>query len=150
MTFCFGFQVSKKILNENYLDFHMSYRLFLHYGWFLQNLEKDFIPTLLHTTVTRALFGRYYITKRTRQILQIQQYVQPFWWLKSLVVIISYCLLSFQVIFMSIKSKRLEFFQNSKNLPYEYLDSILLITQKPGHFSASPLGYTLNISKCKK
>ena len=51
---------------------------------------------------------------------------------------------------MSIKSKKLEFFQNSKNLPYEYLDTILLITQKPGHFSASPLGYTLNISKCKK
>ena len=44
------------------------------------------------------LFGRYYITKRTRRILQIQQYMQPFWWLKSLVVIISYCLLSFQVI----------------------------------------------------
>ena len=29
----------------------MRYHFFLHYGWFLQNLEKDFIPTLLHTTV---------------------------------------------------------------------------------------------------
>ena len=24
---------------------------FLHYGWFLQNLEKGFIPTNMHTTV---------------------------------------------------------------------------------------------------
>ena len=38
----------------------------------------------------------------------------------------------------------------SNDLLYEYFNSILLITQKPGHFSASPLGYTLNISKCKK
>ena len=37
--------------NKNQLCFHMRYHLFLHYGWFLQNLEKDFIPTLLHTTV---------------------------------------------------------------------------------------------------
>ena len=29
----------------------MRYHFFLHYGWFLQNFEKDFIPTLLHTTV---------------------------------------------------------------------------------------------------
>ena len=29
----------------------MRYHFLLHYGWFLQNLEKDFIPTLLHTTV---------------------------------------------------------------------------------------------------
>ena len=53
-----------------------------------------------------------------------------------------------------IKSEKIEFdstiCKKSKNLPYEYVDSILLITQKPGHFSASPLGYTLNISKCKK
>ena len=34
----------------------------------------------------------------------------------------------------------------SNDLLYEYFNSILLITQKPGHFSASPLGYTLNIS----
>ena len=32
----------------------MRYHFFLHYGWFLQNFEKDFIPTLLHTTVTLA------------------------------------------------------------------------------------------------
>ena len=37
--------------NENQLGFHMRYRLFLHYGWFLQNLEKDFIPTNMHTNV---------------------------------------------------------------------------------------------------
>ena len=29
----------------------MRYRLFLHYGWLLQNLEKDFIGTFMHTTV---------------------------------------------------------------------------------------------------
>ena len=29
----------------------MRYHLFLHYGWFLQNLEKDFIPSIMHTTV---------------------------------------------------------------------------------------------------
>ena len=29
----------------------MRYHFFLHYWWFLQNFEKDFIPTLLHTTV---------------------------------------------------------------------------------------------------
>ena len=35
--------------------FYMRYHFFLHYGWFLQNFEKDFIPTLLHTTV--LIFG---------------------------------------------------------------------------------------------
>ena len=29
----------------------MRYHFFLHYGWFFQNLEKVFIPILLHTTV---------------------------------------------------------------------------------------------------
>ena len=36
----------------------MRYHFFLHYGWFLQNLEKDFIPTLLHTTVGRENVDR--------------------------------------------------------------------------------------------
>ena len=30
---------------------HMRYDLFLQYGWFLQNLGKDFIWTNMHTTV---------------------------------------------------------------------------------------------------
>ena len=38
-------------LNENKQPFHMWYHLFLHYGWFLQNLGKDFIRTNMHTTV---------------------------------------------------------------------------------------------------
>ena len=38
--------------NENQLGFHMRYHLFLHYGWFLQNLGKDFIRTNMHTTVS--------------------------------------------------------------------------------------------------
>ena len=29
----------------------MRFHLFLHYGWFLQNLGKDFIRTNMHTTV---------------------------------------------------------------------------------------------------
>ena len=31
--------------------FHMRYHFFLYYGWFLQNLRKDFIQTNMHTTV---------------------------------------------------------------------------------------------------
>ena len=37
-------------LNENKQPVHMSYHLFLHYGWFLQNLGKDFIRANMHTT----------------------------------------------------------------------------------------------------
>ena len=29
----------------------MKYHLFLHYGWFLQTLVKDFIRANMHTTV---------------------------------------------------------------------------------------------------
>ena len=36
---------------KNNLAVHMRYHLFLHYGWFLKNLGKDFIPTNMHTTV---------------------------------------------------------------------------------------------------
>ena len=38
-------------INEKTKGFHMRYHSFLHYGWFLQNLGKDFIPTNMHTTV---------------------------------------------------------------------------------------------------
>ena len=38
-------------LNINKQPFHMRYHLFLQYGWFLQNLGKDFIWTNMHTTV---------------------------------------------------------------------------------------------------
>jgi hypothetical protein len=38
--------------NENNLGFHMRYHFFLHYGWFLKNLGKDFIRTNMHTTLT--------------------------------------------------------------------------------------------------
>ena len=58
MTFWFGFWLlafSKKnilfFLNENHIGFHMRHRLFLHYGRFLQNLDKDFIRTNMDTTV---------------------------------------------------------------------------------------------------
>ena len=38
-------------LNENKQPVYMRYHLFLHYGWFFQNLGKDFIRTNVHTTV---------------------------------------------------------------------------------------------------
>ena len=40
-------------LNENKQPDH----LFLHYGWFLQNLGKDFIRTNMHTTVLCSFFS---------------------------------------------------------------------------------------------
>jgi hypothetical protein len=33
------------------LAVHMRCHLFLHYDWFLQNLGKDSIPSIMHTTV---------------------------------------------------------------------------------------------------
>ena len=36
---------------ENILTVHMKYHLFLHCGWFPQNLGLDFIRTNMHTTV---------------------------------------------------------------------------------------------------
>ena len=56
--------------NEHQLGFHMSYHLFLHHGWFVQNLGEDTIPTNMHTTVTldsihgRVRLQRNYITVR--------------------------------------------------------------------------------------
>ena len=35
----------------------LRYHLFLHYGWFHQNLEKDFISTNMHTTLTAISMG---------------------------------------------------------------------------------------------
>ena len=50
--FVFGYWVfSIFLLNENGRGFHMRERLFLHYGLFLQNLEKGFIITNMHRTV---------------------------------------------------------------------------------------------------
>ena len=58
ILFCFLFLcywVFQSILfcffNESHLCFHMMYHLFLHYWWFLQNLETGFIQTNMHTTV---------------------------------------------------------------------------------------------------
>ena len=48
-------------LDENKQAVHMRYHLFLQYGWFLQNLGKDFIQTNMHTTVAiwKAIFSNY-------------------------------------------------------------------------------------------
>ena len=37
--------------HQNQPGFYTRYHLFLHFGWFFQNREKDFIPTLLHKNV---------------------------------------------------------------------------------------------------
>ena len=58
----FWFLVIVFFPNENQLGFHIRYHLFLHYGWFLQNLEKDFIGTNLHTTV----FLTFYLARFPR------------------------------------------------------------------------------------
>ena len=50
-------------LNENKQPVHMRYHLFLHYGWFLQNLGKDFIQTNMHTTVQNFYFLKTFLGK---------------------------------------------------------------------------------------
>jgi hypothetical protein len=47
------FKKKKNLLHiyENMQPAHMRYHLFLHYGWFLQNLGKNFIRSNMHTTV---------------------------------------------------------------------------------------------------
>ena len=51
--FEFFFQKINKMLdlNENKQPVNMRYPLFLHYGWFLQHLGKDFNQTNMHMTV---------------------------------------------------------------------------------------------------
>ena len=39
-----------------WLSYEVSF-FFLHCSWFLQNLEKDFIPPLMHTTVYSIIFS---------------------------------------------------------------------------------------------
>ena len=41
--------------NEKKFGFHMRYQIFLHYGWFPQNLGKDCIQTNMHTTVVTLI-----------------------------------------------------------------------------------------------
>ena len=51
--FHFDFFKKKMVMvfsNKNNLGFHMRYHFFLLYGWFLQNLGKDFIQTNMHTS----------------------------------------------------------------------------------------------------
>ena len=63
--FEFFFQKKKKKLlqfNEKTKGFHMRYHLFLHYGWFLQNLGKDTVRTNMHTTV-KSIF----VTTRSKK-----------------------------------------------------------------------------------
>ena len=40
-------------VNESKQPVHMRYHLFQHYGWFLQNLGKYYIPTNMYTTVNQ-------------------------------------------------------------------------------------------------
>ena len=52
----------------------------------------------IHIFQPFALYGRYYITKRTRQIAANLAIYAAFLVVKTLVLVISYLLLSFQVI----------------------------------------------------
>ena len=58
----------------------MRYHLFLHYGWFLQNLGKDFIPTNMHTTVGISFgsnakpFESYLLLLQTRKKFLLNSY----------------------------------------------------------------------------
>ena len=47
---------SSKMALSAWLSYEVSF-FFLHCSWFLQNLEKDFIPTLMHTTVYSIIFS---------------------------------------------------------------------------------------------
>ena len=60
MTFFWLLGFSIFFYNENHLGFYMRYHLFLHYGCFFQNLEKDFIRTNMHTTVIQ--FAPYHFS----------------------------------------------------------------------------------------
>ena len=60
--------------NANQLGFYMRYHLLLHYGWFVQNLGKDFIRTNMHTTVASSFLGsviiKYVQVRRATTILE--------------------------------------------------------------------------------
>ena len=62
--------------NENKQPVHMRYHLYLRYGWFLQNLEKDYIPTKMHTTVDSSV-------KNFWEVMQSIQYYRVVCWQKS-------------------------------------------------------------------
>ena len=84
---------------------------------------------------TYALFGRYNITKRTRRIAaNLAIYAAN---IDCISIYHFLCLIIIPSHSVLIKSEKLEFLsiihKKSKNLPYEYVDSILLITKKPGH-----------------
>ena len=68
--------------NENKQPVHMRYHLFLQYGWFLQNLGKDFTRTNMHTTV--ALIKLQYDCKIKQSILQGGQRTKIFFCTKYL------------------------------------------------------------------
>ena len=56
----FGFKKNIFLLHliKKTKGFHMRDHFFLYYGWFLQNLRKDFIQTNMHTTVFKEI--RYF------------------------------------------------------------------------------------------
>ena len=44
------------LCQENRQPVHMRYHFFLHYGWFLQNLQKEAVQTNMHTTVFESIY----------------------------------------------------------------------------------------------
>ena len=61
MTFFWLFLVVrffKKTFFFAFFPMKISWALFLHYGWFLQNLGKDFIRTNMHMTLAKILYEK--------------------------------------------------------------------------------------------
>ena len=61
-------------MKQNHFFFHIGYHLFLQYGWFLQNLGKDFIRSNMHTTVIRC--QSYQIQSRGRGLSELGMHPQ--------------------------------------------------------------------------
>ena len=50
------------------LFIYMRYHLFMQYGWFLQNLGKDYIRTNMHTTVPKYIPTYFFNFKNLKSI----------------------------------------------------------------------------------
>ena len=80
--------------------------------------------------------------------------MQPFWWSNHYYWSFLIAYYHFKSFYIDKKWKIRVFFskihKKSKNLSYEYVDSILLITKKPGQIQGCSLGNIFSILKCTK
>ena len=104
----------------------MRYHLFLHYGWFLQNLGKDFIQTNMHTTVYVIWFWK---TAGNLKNVRFQGYfyLLKLGGLKRGKNHLLYCGLSYKV---KIWFSRVKFFLLIKILIFDPI--YLFLPQQPG------------------